>query len=211
MSSCTLQWTPLSRPLLVANKLTLDGVLGLSFRAAVEAAPCHSGPCIGARVASLRSLIFRASALSVKQSFWRESDKSQEFGDGVPESSNAPFLITCLVSSRLVDRRRSPIPKALMQALLIVKPKVTFDASSRFRHCRVVFQVVEWRGASQPRALPEPDVNLSIHPAPIIRPLVPGPNVRTALDCDVLANATSPMSPLCGLETVCIYELPIAQ
>ena len=70
---------------------------------------------------------------------------------------------------------------------------------------------VEWRGASQPRALPEPDVNLSIHPAPIIRPLVPGPNVRTVLDCDVLANATSPMSPLCGLETVCIYELPIAQ
>src|SRR5947209_16892602 len=70
---------------------------------------------------------------------------------------------------------------------------------------------VEWRGASQPRALPEPDVNLSIHPAPIIRPWVPGPNVRTALECDVLANATSPMSPLCGLETVCIYELPIAQ
>src|SRR4051812_31136433 len=57
---------------------------------------------------------------------------------------------------------------------------------------------VEWRGASQPRALPEPDVNLSIHPAPIIRPLVPGPNVRTVLDCDVLANATSPMLPLCG-------------
>src|SRR3954470_13268902 len=65
-------------------------------------------------------------------------------------------------------------------------------------------QIGEWRGASQPRALPEPDVNLSIHPAPIIRPSVPGPNVRTVLDCDVLANATSPMSPLCGLETVCM-------
>src|SRR5947209_14081920 len=80
-----------------------------------------------------------------------------------------------------------------------------------FVQIAVVSAEVEWRGASQPRALPEPDVNLSIHPAPIIRPLVPGPNVRTALECDVLANATSPMSPLCGLETVCIYELPIAQ
>jgi hypothetical protein len=48
-------------------------------------------PCIGAGIASLRSLIFRASALSVKQSFWRESDKSQGFGDSVPELSNAPL------------------------------------------------------------------------------------------------------------------------
>ena len=28
----------------------------------------------------------------------------------------------------------------------------------------------EWREALQPRALPEPDVNLAIHPAPIIQP-----------------------------------------
>jgi hypothetical protein len=30
--------------------------------------------------------------------------------------------------------------------------------------------VGEWREALQPRALPEPDVNLAIHPAPIIQP-----------------------------------------
>jgi len=46
----------------------------------------------------------------------------------------------------------------------------------------VFLPVVEWRGALQPRALPEPDVNLSIHPAPIIGPLVPNPNVRTVPD-----------------------------
>jgi hypothetical protein len=40
-------------------------------------------------------------------------------------------------------------------------------------------QVGEWRVTSQPRALSEPDVNLSIHPAPIIQPLVPGSSGRT--------------------------------
>jgi hypothetical protein len=34
----------------------------------------------------------------------------------------------------------------------------------------------------QPRALPEPDMNLSIHPAPIIGPLVPSSNGRTVQD-----------------------------
>src|SRR5438270_8164498 len=70
---------------------------------------------------------------------------------------------------------------------------------------------VEWRGASQLRALPEPDVNLSIHPAPIIGPLVSSSSVRTGRDCVVLPSATSPMSPWCGVGTVCIYELPIAR
>jgi len=31
-------------------------------------------------------------------------------------------------------------------------------------------EIGEWREALQPRALPEPDVNLAIHPAPIIQP-----------------------------------------
>src|SRR3954451_23491462 len=122
-----------------------------------------------------------------------------------------PFLITCSVGSRLVDRRRSPIPKALMKTFLIVKPEVTFDAGSCFRHRRIVLQGVEWRGASQLRALPEPNVNLSIHPAPIIGPLVSSSSVRTGRDGVVLPSATSPMSPWCGVGTVCIYELPIAR
>ena len=53
------------------------------------------------------------------------------------------------------------------------------DQALGFVQVPVFLPVVEWRGALQPRALPEPDVNLSIHPAPIIGPLVPNPNVRT--------------------------------
>ena len=37
---------------------------------------------------------------------------------------------------------------------------------------------VEWRGASQPRALPEPDVSLSTHPAPIVQPRPQVANAR---------------------------------
>ena len=66
---------------LPTNKLMLDGILSVGR----QVRPPHSGPRIGAPVASLRSRIFRASVLSVKQPFWRESDKSQRFGDGVPD------------------------------------------------------------------------------------------------------------------------------
>src|ERR1700722_15618928 len=59
------------------------------------------------------------------------------------------------------------------------------DAGAGVGQVAVFLAIVEWRGASQPRALPEPDVNLSIHPAPIIRPLVPSSNVRTVPDCGV--------------------------
>jgi hypothetical protein len=72
-------------------------------------------------------------------------------------------------------------------------------------------QIGEWRGASQPRALPEPDVNLSIHPAPIIQPLVPGPSGRTRSDCAAEANATIPRPPAYAPGTVCISEIPIAR
>src|SRR3954463_609176 len=66
-----------------------------------------------------------------------------------------PFLVTCSVGSRLVDRRRSPIPKALMKTFLIVKPEVTFDAGSGFRHRRVVFQVHLLVFERTPQALDE--------------------------------------------------------
>lgn len=55
----------------------------------------------------------------------------------------------------------------------------------------VVVQIGDWREASQPRALPKLDVNLSAHPAPIIRPRIPGSNGRIASDCGALANASS--------------------
>ena len=40
----------------------------------------------------------------------------------------------------------------------------------------------EWRETSQSRALSEPDVNLSIHPAPIIRSWAPRSNGGTWWD-----------------------------
>src|SRR6185437_13610550 len=60
-----------------------------------EAARLHSGPGIGARVASPRSPILRSSAFSLRQTFWRESVKSQGFGDRVPDSENASFRFAC--------------------------------------------------------------------------------------------------------------------
>jgi hypothetical protein len=59
----------------------LDGILSVGR----QVRPPIPAPRIGAPVASLRSRVFRASVLSVKQLFWRESDKSQRFGDGVPD------------------------------------------------------------------------------------------------------------------------------
>ena len=64
-----------------------------------------------------------------------------------------------------------------MQPFLIVDAlQELADAGVGFLEVAIFVAVVEWRGALQPRALPEPDVNLSIHPAPIIGPLVPKPN-----------------------------------
>ena len=85
------------------------------------------------------------------------------------------------------------------------------DASARVSHGRIRLDEGEWRRASQPRALPEPDVNLSIHPAPIIRPLTPWPSGRTGLDCAAEANATIPRPPTCAPGTVCTCETPIAR
>src|SRR3954465_13961024 len=76
-----------------------------------------------------------------------------------------PFLVTCSVGSRLVDRRRSPIPKALMKTFLIVKPEVTFDAGSGFRHRRVVFQVHLLVFERTPQALDENVVQAASPPA----------------------------------------------
>jgi hypothetical protein len=72
-----------------------------------------------------------------------------------------------------------PITQCLVQTLAIVRVEPTTDATARLRDRGVGLDVGEWRGASQPRALSEPDVNLPIHPAPIIQPLAPGSSGRT--------------------------------
>ncbi len=52
---------------------------------------------------------------------------------------------------------------------------------------------VSGAGESHPRALPEPDMNLSTHPAPIVQSFVsPLPNVETALAPVFEAPSTSP-------------------
>ena len=76
-----------------------------------------------------------------------------------------------------------PIAQRLVRPLLIVEPQPGADALASFGHRTIRFDIGEWRGTSQPRALSEPDVNLSIHPAPIIRPLVPGSSGQTWPGC----------------------------
>ncbi len=90
---------------------------------------------------------------------------------------------------------RRPSVKARMRALAVVEVQIAADRGTRLGDAVIGPQIVEWRGASQPRALPEPDVNLSIHPAPIIQPLIPWPSVRTGSDCGAEATVTSPRPP----------------
>jgi hypothetical protein len=106
---------------------------------------------------------------------------------------------------------RRPSIKARMRPPAIVKAQIASEPSPSLRHADVGVEIVEWRGASQPRALPEPDVNLSIHPAPIIQPWIPGPSGRTGWDCAAEASVTIPRSPKYGLGIVCICETPIAR
>src|SRR5450759_1140120 len=63
---------------------------------------------MGARVASLRSPILRSSSFSVEQTFWRESDKSQGFGDGVPEAGAGMPLGTVPLSDSSTGSGVSP-------------------------------------------------------------------------------------------------------
>ena len=72
-----------------------------------------------------------------------------------------------------------PITQCLVRPLLIVEPKPAADALARFGHRTIRFDIGEWRGASQPRALSEPCVRLSPHTAPVIQPPVPGSSGRT--------------------------------
>ena len=81
------------------------------------------------------------------------------------------------------NRTRRPVAQRLMQPLLVVEPQPAANTSARLRNRAIGFDEGEWRGASQPRARSEPDVNLSIHPAPIIRPLVPGSSGQTWPGC----------------------------
>ena len=70
-----------------------------------------------------------------------------------------------------------------MWALAIVEIQILAKPCSGLSDAGIGVQIGEWRGTSQPRALSEPDVNLSIHPAPIIQPLVQGSSERTWPGC----------------------------
>ena len=78
---------------------------------------------------------------------------------------------------------RCPGVKARMRAFAVVEIQILANRSTGLGDAVVGPQIGEWRGTSQPRALSEPDVNLSIHPAPIIQPLVPGSSGRTWRGC----------------------------
>jgi hypothetical protein len=73
----------------------------------------------------------------------------------------------CPVEVGLIGRL--PV-EARMWPSAIIKAEIGADRSSSLGHRIVCSEIGEWREALQPRALPEPDVNLSIHPAPIIQP-----------------------------------------
>src|SRR3954447_6091615 len=106
---------------------------------------------------------------------------------------------------------RRPVTQRLVRPLLVVKAQPAADPPARLDHRAIGFDEGEWRGALRPRALSEPDVNLSIHPAPIIQPLVPKSSGRTGWDCAAEASVASPRPPTCALGTVCICETPIAR
>ena len=72
------------------------------------------------------------------------------------------------------------ITQRLVKPFVVVEQKPFANAAARRGDRGIGVEEGEWRGTSQPRALSEPDVNLSIHPAPIIRPLVPGSSGRTS-------------------------------
>ena len=91
------------------NKLTVGGFrFGFATASSVKPSLCHSGARSGAQVASLRSLVFRPSVFIVEPNILAESDKSQGFGDGVPEFnvifSLFVFAVPVIVFIRAIDR-----------------------------------------------------------------------------------------------------------
>ena len=72
---------------------------------------------------------------------------------------------------------------ALYQQLRGMAARLNHTMSRQLWQSFSSIEIGEWRGTSQPRALSEPDVNLSVHPAPIIQPLVPGSSGRTSSGC----------------------------
>jgi hypothetical protein len=88
-----------------------------------------------------------------------------------------------LAGFAIENRTRRPVAQCLVQPFLVIKAQPAADALARLRNRAIRFDEGEWRGASQPRALSEPDVNLAIHPAPIIQPLAPGSSGRTWWGC----------------------------
>ena len=64
---------------------------------------------------------------------------------------------------------------------------------------------------SHRQALPEPDVNLSTHPAPIVQPVTPHPNARTGSVDELTLGATKPRLAWDDPGVVCICAWPNAR
>jgi hypothetical protein len=69
------------------------------------------------------------------------------------------------------------VVRLIAEAMMIAPPRRCSEREAP--DLLVAGQAGEWRGTSQSRALSEPDVNLPIHPAPIIQPQAPGSSGRT--------------------------------
>jgi len=65
-------------------------------------------------------------------------------------------------------------------------------------------------GEFHSHALPKPDVNLSIHPAPIVQPLTPAPNAQTVQAVGRGPATTSAMLAACARGAFCISVAPFA-
>lgn len=86
-----------------------------------------------------------------------------------------------------------------MRAFAIIKIEIFGKCCARRTDAIVGMQIGEWREALQPRALPEPDVNLAIHPAPIIQPQASKPNGQIGQVYGASAIATIPIASLYDL------------
>ena len=64
---------------------------------------------------------------------------------------------------------------------------------------------------SHRQALPEPDVNLSVHPAPVVQPLTPTSNAQTGQAVGRISATPIAMLAPCAHGVVCISVAPIAR
>ena len=86
-----------------------------------------------------------------------------------------------------------------------------FNAFAGIDHRLPVQREVSGTGESHPYALPEPDVSLSTHPAPIVKSFVSlRPNLEIMPERDVEVRTANPMPSKYGREAACTCASPTA-